>query len=138
MEELSIGQVAKLAGLRSSAIRYYESIGVLPAPSRINGRRRYDAGVLEQLSLVHAAREAGFGIAELKRFFRSFPQGTPISARWQALASQLLQHVEAQLAALHRQKALLQQLQACECQTATECSAHIISDLKIAPQIARE
>jgi MerR family transcriptional regulator, redox-sensitive transcriptional activator SoxR len=42
MEELAIGEVARRAGIRPSALRYYESIGLLPAPTRVSGRRRYD------------------------------------------------------------------------------------------------
>lgn len=47
MEELTIGEVAGQAGIRASAIRYYESVKVLPAPRRTNGRRLYDSSVLD-------------------------------------------------------------------------------------------
>ena len=43
--QLTIGEVARRAGATSS-IRYYESIGVLPDPDRLHGRRRYDQQVL--------------------------------------------------------------------------------------------
>ena len=38
--ELTIGQVARRAGINSSAVRYYERIGLLPAPKRVSGQRR--------------------------------------------------------------------------------------------------
>src|SRR3954470_6165446 len=54
---LAIGDVSRIAGLRPSAIRYYESLGLLPKPRREGGQRRYDADVLEWLSLIALARE---------------------------------------------------------------------------------
>ena len=39
---LTIGQVARRAGLKTSAIRYYESVGLLPEPERESGQRRYE------------------------------------------------------------------------------------------------
>jgi len=44
-ELLAIGEVAGLGGKAPSAIRYYESIGMLPKPARVSGRRRYPAEV---------------------------------------------------------------------------------------------
>lgn len=43
------GEVAQQAGIQPSAIRYYESEGLLPAPERVNGRRKYDARVLQRI-----------------------------------------------------------------------------------------
>ena len=67
MEEMAIGEVARRAGVRASALRYYESIGILPAPRRVNGRRRYDGEVLELLTVVRVAQQAGFTAAEIRR-----------------------------------------------------------------------
>ena len=50
--ELTIGEVARKAGVATSSIRYYESIGLLPAPARLHGQRRYGTDVLG-LSLIH-------------------------------------------------------------------------------------
>jgi len=58
MEWLSIGEVARQAGIQPSAIRFYEQIGLLPKPSRVNGRRRYDATVLQNLRIIHMTQGA--------------------------------------------------------------------------------
>jgi MerR family transcriptional regulator, redox-sensitive transcriptional activator SoxR len=64
---MSIGEVARRPGVRPSALRYYESIGVLPTPQRENGRRRYDGevlrDVLDRLTVVRVAQQAGFTIS---------------------------------------------------------------------------
>jgi len=52
METLTISEVARRAGVRASAIRYYESIKLLPPPQRVSGRRRYSEDILRQLSFI--------------------------------------------------------------------------------------
>ena len=56
---MTIGQVAARAGLNTSHIRYYEAIGVLPAPERISGQRRYGVEVLHRLAIIDVAQRAG-------------------------------------------------------------------------------
>jgi len=63
-EELAISDVARVFGLRTSAIRYYEQIGILPPPMRKNGQRRYDNSALFRLAVVQRARETGFTLGK--------------------------------------------------------------------------
>lgn len=75
MKELTIEEVAGRAGIHTSAIRYYESVGLLPRPKRLNGRRRYGLGVLRQLAVIQlACCQAGFGISELQVLLRAVPK----------------------------------------------------------------
>ena len=55
MRGMRIGEVARKMGLRSSAIRYYEKLGLIPKAPRLSGRRRYDERVLERLACVSAS-----------------------------------------------------------------------------------
>lgn len=59
---LSISEVAKQIGLRPSAIRYYEQIGILPAAQRASGQRRYDLTVIHRL-VIQRARQTGFTLS---------------------------------------------------------------------------
>ncbi len=70
MAGMSIGEVARKMGLRSSAIRYYERLGLIPKAPRVSGRRRYDERVLERLAMVRFAKHVGFSIAEIKVLLR--------------------------------------------------------------------
>ncbi len=63
---MTISEVAKQAGVETSTIRYYERIGLLPRPERVNGRRVYQDSVLKWLSLIRATKAAGFTIAEIQ------------------------------------------------------------------------
>jgi DNA-binding transcriptional MerR regulator len=83
--ELSIGEVARRAGIRPSAIRYYEEVGLLPEAERVGGERRYEEGVLRCLMNIRGAKRAGFTIEEMRILLR-FPRrdyspGTLASAR---------------------------------------------------------
>ena len=64
--ELTIGEVARRAGVAPSAIRYYESIGLLPEPERESGQRRYEESVIGKLAFVGVAQSAGFSLEEIK------------------------------------------------------------------------
>ena len=127
MKELMISEVASRARIRPSAIRYYESVGILPAPRRSNGRRRYDASVLQRLAVIQLAQEAGFTVAEIRRLFYDFEADTPASERWQALATQKLAEVEAMIVRAQGMKHLLEEsLLKCRCLHLEECAQFLI------------
>src|SRR5579864_9047228 len=90
MSQLTISEVARQVGLRSSAIRYYEQMGILPPAVRISGQRRYDKTVLYRLAVVQRARQAGFALDEIRTLFFGFRDGTRAEARWRKLADSKL------------------------------------------------
>jgi MerR family transcriptional regulator, redox-sensitive transcriptional activator SoxR len=118
---LTIGEVARRAGVRASAIRYYESLGILPAPQRVNGRRRYDANVLYLLLAIGIAKQAGFTMNEMRQLFGSVEHREAPSAVWERLARQKLQEVDALIDQAHAMKALLEEGLRCGCLTMEEC-----------------
>jgi MerR family redox-sensitive transcriptional activator SoxR len=120
---LSIGAIAERAGLNTSAIRYYERIGVLPRAPRRAGRRRYDPAILEWLSLIALAREAGFTMAEIKRLVTDFSPGTRPAARWKELAERKLGELNAVIARAERMRAVLQIAVDCGCFRLEDCRA---------------
>lgn len=94
MEELTISEVARRSGVRATTIRYYESINVLPAPRRANGRRRYDPAILDRLAFIHVAQRLGFTLTEIVLLFEQRDTTVPLSERWQAMAREKLADVE--------------------------------------------
>lgn len=119
--DLTITEVARRAGLRSSAIRYYESIGLLPSPARVNGRRRYDEGVLQRLEIIATAQQMGFTVAEIGTLVGGFGAETPAWARWRVLARAKLDEVDALIDRAQGMKRLLEASLACDCLTLEEC-----------------
>lgn len=120
---LRIGEVARRTGFAPSAIRYYESLGLLPKPAYEGGKRRYDPSVLEWLSLIALAREAGFTMAEIKRLVTGFTPGTRPAARWQELATRKLAQIDAMVARAERMRAVLRITLDCGCFRLEDCTA---------------
>lgn len=122
MESMSIGEVARRSGVRSSTLRYYESVGLLPAPERVNGRRRYGGEVLLLLLVIRVAQQAGFTLAEIRTLLHGFSPDTPPSARWRALAREKLTEVDALVERVLGMKDLLERGLRCECLRLEDCS----------------
>ena len=120
--DFSIGEVASKAGLRTSAIRYYERVGLLPPADRRNGRRRYDDSVLRRLAVIHLSQQAGFTIAESKTLLDGFELSTPPSRRWRKMAGRKLDEVEERIERAREMKRLLEVLLQCECPTLDDCA----------------
>jgi len=105
---MSIGEVARRAGLRPSAIRYYEKLGLLPKPPRVSGRRSYDERVLERLAMVRFATHCGFSIVETKHLFDGV-EGRPPTERWKKLAREKAAEVDAFIANAGTVRKMLQE-----------------------------
>jgi MerR family transcriptional regulator, redox-sensitive transcriptional activator SoxR len=121
MSHLRIGDVARDAGLRTSALRYYERAGLLPAARRIAGQRRYDGSALRTLAVIKLAQEAGFTVAEVRTLLHGFSLGTPPPARWRALARRKRREIDDLLGRARRMRRLLDRLLRCECPSLDDC-----------------
>ena len=122
MALLTIGEVARRAGLRPSAIRYYEGVGLLAEPRRVGGQRRYEPDVLDHLRFVRIAQEAGFTVAEIRALVHDGEPDAPLSHRWRALAERKLAEVDALIARAQAMKALLAEGLRCGCLTLEDCA----------------
>lgn len=65
MKSLDIAEVARRSGIKPSALRYYESLGIIATDSRKGLRRQFDASVLDRLALVSLGQRAGFSLQEI-------------------------------------------------------------------------
>lgn len=119
---LTIGEVARRAGVRTSAIRYYEEAGLLPEPERVGGKRRYEKEMLRRMALIGGAKRAGFTLSEIRTLLHGFPAGTGAAQRWQALASEKLVEVDETIAQLRETRELLEEALRCECVSLDECA----------------
>lgn len=90
---MTIGEVAKRAGLRHSTLRYYESLGLIPPPLRTHGQRRYDANVLERLAIIRFAKYVGFSLAEVAELLLGTADRPP-TERWRTIAHAKMSDLE--------------------------------------------
>ena len=120
-ERLTIGALAQRVGLRPSALRYYESVGILPPTARVGGQRRYDPQVIETLELVGLAQDAGFTIAEIRHLLTGFDPGTPAPRRWQVLATKKRDDVLRRIERAQDMRRVLDALLSCRCSQLALC-----------------
>ena len=120
--ELTIGEVARRAGVATSLIRYYESIGLLPEPARLHGQRRYDSDVLGRLAFIGVAQSAGFKLSEIKELVGGIDGGDGMAEQIRSLSSRKLHEVEALLERTRAMQGWLQVAKTCGCATPDECA----------------
>ncbi|MGN9844473.1 MerR family transcriptional regulator [Nonomuraea sp. H19] len=70
-EQLTIGELASRTGVATSALRYWEELGLLPAPARVSGQRRYPPSAVGLIGVVLLLRDVGFTLREVKAFIAS-------------------------------------------------------------------
>jgi MerR family transcriptional regulator, redox-sensitive transcriptional activator SoxR len=120
--ELTIGEVARRAGVATSSIRYYERIGLLPQPDREGGQRRYDTDVLGKLGFIGVAQSAGFKLREIKELIKGIDGANDLGEQMRSLSSQKLGEVEALLERTKAMKGWLEVATECGCATPAECA----------------
>ena len=119
---LSIGEVARMTGLRTSALRYYEVIGLLPEPRRESGQRRYELDILDQIKFIRSAQSLGFSTNAIRALLGEPGSSLSFSERLLPLAYRKLAEVEKVIARAEMVKARLEKGLECRCRTAAECA----------------
>jgi len=130
-EELAISDVARVFGLRTSAIRYYEQIGILPPPMRKNGQRRYNNSALFRLAVVQRARETGFTLEEIRELFFGFPPGTPPPKRWHQLSQRKIAELRERMKRLRLMETLLKRTEECRCNALEKCGEELLRQSRV-------
>jgi len=128
---MKIGELAGRSGLNASAIRYYETRGLLPAPHRAGGQRRYPANALDRVLLIRFASEMGFTLSEIKVFLNGLRDDSPVGPRWKKLAHRKIQEVERGIQRARRLKSLLEHLLHCRCISLEVC----VQRLSLSPNL---
>jgi DNA-binding transcriptional MerR regulator len=113
---MTIGQVARKAGITRSAIRYYEAAGLLPRPSRSHGVRQYDDDAVDQLKILRFFRRSGITIRGLATI-SSQQRGTYVRREvWLGVVQQRIADLDALMIEAHETKRRLEETIACECE----------------------
>jgi MerR family redox-sensitive transcriptional activator SoxR len=125
MSGLTIGVVAREVGLHTSAIRYYEHIGLLPPAARQSGQRRYDRRIVERLRMIRIAQQLGFSLGEVRILLDGFPDGTPPSQRWQHMAETKLAEIKRVIVRATLMQHILEAGLDCTCPSLDVCLARM-------------
>lgn len=118
----TIGEVSRETGVAATTLRYYEQIGLVPAPTRRGGQRRYDESILSRLEVIALCKTAGFTLDEIQLLFADDAPGRPAS---RALAEAKLAEIDAQLESLARARAVIEWGMRCTCPSIDACTCGI-------------
>lgn len=111
LQGVPIGEAAKQSGVKVPTIRYYEQIGLLPAPPRSEGNRRYFAAAdLRRLAFIHHARELGFEIEAIRTLLALQDDPHQSCAAADKIARERLVEVEQRMRSLGALKAELEHM----------------------------
>jgi MerR family transcriptional regulator, redox-sensitive transcriptional activator SoxR len=120
---LTIGQVAERSGVAASALRYYETQGLVSASRTAGGARRFPRSVLRRLAFIRAAQNVGLSLPEIRTALAALPEGRTPSARdWARLSQGWRDRLDEQIAALVQLRDGLTSCIGCGCLSLTRCT----------------
>jgi DNA-binding transcriptional MerR regulator len=113
-----IGEVARRTGVATSALRYYERIGLLSPAERVGRRRHYPPSSAERVALIRLYQDAGFTLAEIGRLVAAMRRGRPA---WDRLAERKIAELDARIADAQRARKLIEHALACPHRDHLDC-----------------
>jgi MerR family redox-sensitive transcriptional activator SoxR len=124
-DELSIGEVAARSGVAVSAIRHYESLGLLVSTRTAGNQRRFPRTVLRRIAVIHAAQRVGLSLAEVGEAFDRFPADhAPTKREWAQLAREWRPLLERKIHELEQVRIGLSACIGCGCLSMRQCSIY--------------
>lgn len=120
-DSLQIGEVASISGKAPSAIRYYESIGLLPEPVRVSGRRRYPAEVVQTLAVIDTSQRAGLALDDIRLLLRAAEEDTSAVEQLREVAERRLPVLREAITRAEVVREWLEQAADCCCPTLETC-----------------
>lgn len=122
---LTIGQLAARTGLSVSAIRFYESRGLVAPERNAGGQRRFKRADIRRLSFVLIAQRLGFTLLEIEARLAELPAGrTPNQRDWTRLSQSFRETLDGRIASMQRLRARLDGCIGCGCLSLKKCELH--------------
>ncbi len=122
MTAFSIGKLGEKTGVNVETIRYYEKIGLLPAPDRTAaGYRQYGDGHLRQLHFIRKGRDLGFSIDAIRELLSLAVHPEHPCQDADRMAADHLAEVERKIAELEKLRDALRGMVNCHAHTVAEC-----------------
>lgn len=117
-----MSEVAGRSGFAPSALRFYESEGLLGAERSEGGQRRYHRSVLRRLAFIRAARHVGLSLEEIRAALDTLPQGrAPTKADWTRISRLWRARLDAEIEALEALRDGLDSCIGCGCLSLQRC-----------------
>lgn len=121
-KELSVGEVAKRSGIAVSALRFYETKGLIKSHRNAGNQRRYPREVLRRVAIIKVAQRIGIPLAEIREAFSALPENrTPTTDDWGRLSQQWREHLDDRIACLTKLRDHLDSCIGCGCLSLEAC-----------------
>ena len=126
----TVGEIADRSGFAASAIRFYESQGLITATRTAGGQRRFERQMLRRLAFIKAARNVGLSLDEVADALATLPDGrTPTRADWGRLSKTWRARLDDQIAGLIALRDNLDSCIGCGCLSLKRCAISNPGDL---------
>jgi len=131
--QLTIGELSARSGLATSALRFYETEGLIGATRTAGGQRRYDRATLRRVGFVRAAQQVGLSLEKIRGALAELPDGrTPTKADWARLSRGWRPMIDARIADLERLRDRLTSCIGCGCLSLRRCALYNSDDVAAA------
>ncbi len=128
---LTIGDLAQRTGLAVSAIRFYETHGIVHPVRNAGGHRRYGRHDLRRLSFAMAAQKLGFALSDIAAHLQDLPQHkAPSKADWTRISTVFRQEIDQRIVALEQLRDTLDGCIGCGCLSLDACALYNPSDIE--------
>lgn len=126
---ITIGELAKRAGVAASALRYYEEAGLLRSARTTGGQRQYPREVLRRVAFIRVAQTVGLSLDEIRAALATLPQQrTPTKADWERLSRSWQPLLDARIATLTALRNQLISCIGCGCLSLKTCALYNPND----------
>jgi MerR family transcriptional regulator, redox-sensitive transcriptional activator SoxR len=121
-DRLPMGEVSRRSGFAASALRYYESQGLIDAERSAGGQRTFRRSVLRRLAFIRAASNIGLTLEEIRQELADLPsERTPTKSDWHRISRHWRHRIDEQIAALERLRDGLDSCIGCGCLSLKHC-----------------
>lgn len=124
--ELSVGEVASRAGVAPSAVRFYESKGLITSHRNAGNQRRFDRSVLRRVAFIKVAQNVGLSLDDIAEALNELPHGeaVPTKEDWQRLSGAWRPRLDLQIERLKRLRDNLDGCIGCGCLSLKSCALY--------------
>lgn len=124
-DRLTIGELGRRSGLAASALRYYESLGLISSERTAGGQRRYARVMLRRIAFVRAAQTVGLSLEEAREAMAGLPdERTPTKADWNQVSRAWIRRVDERIAELEQLRETLGGCVGCGCLSLRTCKLY--------------
>jgi MerR family transcriptional regulator, redox-sensitive transcriptional activator SoxR len=122
-DELTIGDVSARSGVAPSALRFYETQGLITSYRSPGNQRRYERAALRRIALIRAGTAAGIPLERIRRSLETLPTGrTPTRGDWERLSRAWRDDLERRISTLEALRDRLTTCIGCGCLSIDACS----------------